>query len=499
VTRRTADILYGVFRSADLRIALPLSELREVIMRPPAFTPLPASSPGLLGAVNLRHVVIPVLDLCLLCGRPGSAGSGRVIVIVARDGRVFGLLADEIEGSMTVAPEELLEMSVAGNVRSLFSHTFERPEDGTVVALLDADSIAGLPGIPVVRDRGVHVPIAAHRPSAPSPTVLLLQCGDIGLCIDVDHVHSVIPQLRLHKSALAGEMCHGTVELNGYAVPVVDTLRMLSLGVQQSEAAQRGLAVALPRGLVVLAVSEISAIAATTIEDLLLLPSLGLPRTGLITGVRRDGQGGGQLVIDGAALRSNSELDALAALCIPIEEAGRAERAAADGAASPAPVDVPSGRRVVPSVRKFLTYDAGIEVATLLEQVAEIVPYPAHPITVAVGNVLGIFTHRKASVPVMSLPGLLGLGSGVDPMTARVVLIETVDGNLVGFAVPALHAIEESIWEEMGNGDSWDAARLLSRRPLVKLGTPGRARMLPHLDLVAMVRSEQAVVGLPLT
>src|SRR3712207_238773 len=134
-------------------------------MRPPRFSPLPAAADGLLGAVNLRHVVIPVLDLCRLAGFGAHEGSGeggdagKVIVIVAREGQVFGLLADEIEGVARVTADALLETTVAGEGRALFSHTFERPEGRAVVSLLDAAAIAARPGIPVVKDVGLRPPI----------------------------------------------------------------------------------------------------------------------------------------------------------------------------------------------------------------------------------------------------------------------------------------------------------------------------------------------------
>src|SRR3954469_5212303 len=117
----TTHALYGVFHAGDVRVALPLDELREVIMRPPRFSPLPATATGLLGAVNLRHVVIPVLDLCQLAGYEANDDGGRVIVIVARDDRLFGLLADEIEGVTRVTADALLETTVAGARPALFS------------------------------------------------------------------------------------------------------------------------------------------------------------------------------------------------------------------------------------------------------------------------------------------------------------------------------------------------------------------------------------------
>src|SRR5215207_1419138 len=105
---RVADGLYGVFTVNEVQVALPLSELREVIPCPPTFEPLLASAPGLVGAVNLRHQVIPVIDLRGVLGM--DAGSPMdVVVIVAHEAHAFGLLATGVHGVVRVEPDELFE------------------------------------------------------------------------------------------------------------------------------------------------------------------------------------------------------------------------------------------------------------------------------------------------------------------------------------------------------------------------------------------------------
>jgi purine-binding chemotaxis protein CheW len=487
----TTQALFGVFHAGDIRVALPLDELREVIMRPPRFSPLPATATGLLGAVNLRHVVIPVLDLCRLAGHTEGNDDARVIVIVACGDRLFGLLADEIEGVTRVTGDALLATTVAGDRPALFSHTFERAEDGEVVSLLDAEAISRLPGIPVVHDpgpRGAELGAGGDHADTTRRNVLLLGCGRIGLCIDVRHVHSVIPQLTVHPSALAGTTCRGVVHLQDKAVPAVDPLRLLGLGSLPDDGTLRGLVLAMPRGLVVLTVSDIADIASVPVGDVLPLPPVGMPKGGFLTGVLRTATGAQHLVLDGEALRSDAELDGLGGLGVSLS--GRT------GAAPPPVVTRqdkgrPDGREIVPNVRKFLTYSVGPEAATPLAQITEIVPYPAHAIALDSGRaLLGIFTHRRLSVPLLSLPVLLGLARPPDRDTARVLLVDTPAGELVGFVVPALHAIEDSVWEENAPAQPAEPGALLQRGPLVKIGTEGAGRLLPHLDLTALVAAE---------
>jgi purine-binding chemotaxis protein CheW len=151
----------------------------------------------------------------------------------------------------------------------------------------------------------------------------------------------------------------------------------------------------------------------------------------------------------------------------------------------------PDGRRVIASVRKFLTYSAGMEAATPLDQVTEILPYPPQLIGLEdAAPMLGIFTHRKMSVPLLALPTMLGLPEAIDPATARVLLVGTGDGALVGFVVPGLHAIEDSVWEESAPKESSDPSTMLQRGPLVKIGTDEQGRLLPHVDLAALVGTE---------
>ncbi|MEU8229676.1 chemotaxis protein CheW [Actinoplanes sp. NPDC048967] len=487
----TTDALFGVFRAGDIRVALPLDELREVIVRPPRFSPLPATAAGLLGAVNLRHVVIPVLDLCRLAGHAQGNPDGKVIVIVVVDDRLFGLLADEIEGVTRVSSGALLETTVAGGGPALLSHTFERPEDGEVVSLLDAGAITRLPGVPIVRDtgpRGVAIGAGREHADASQRTVLLLGCGPIGLCIEVSHVHSVVPRLTVHASPLGGATCRGVVHLQDNAVPVVDPLRLFGLGSVPDDQNLRGLVLAMPRGLVVLMVSDIADIITVPAGDVLPLPAVGMHKGGFLTGVLRTEQGGQHLVLDGAALRADAELDALGSLGVPLK--GHSKQAPPATVSRPE-TESPDGRRVVPSVRKFLTYSVGREAATPLHQITEILPYPADIIPLDSGGaLLGVFTHRRLSVPLLSLPTLLGLAGRPDPATARVLLVDTPGGELVGFVVPGLHAIEESVWEEPARDDSGAPGAVFQHGPLVKIGTDAAGRLLPHVDLKELVAAE---------
>ena len=508
-----AEAIYGVFSVGSMQVALPLAELREVIPRPATFSQLPARAVGLVGAVNLRHLVIPVLDLRQLIGMEDDGGND-VIVIVARQDQVFGLLADEIRGVSRVPAHALMDMTVAGDVKPLFAHSFEQPGDGSVVSLLDSTAIAGLPGVPVVRDADPRnqSAMAALAGSdevdgaeyvrvgdADRRTVMLLRCAAINLSIDVRHVHSVIPKLVVRPSPLVGGACHGIVHLAGRSVPVVDPLMVMGLGVLPKDDTLRGIVLSLPSGLCVLSVSDVTNIETVPKDDVLPLPATGMNSSVFVMGALLIPGKGQNLVLDGEALRADPELDNFAGLGMPLEVAdgGEAEPDGGRGGNRRRPPEeedaekkVLDGRRMVPSVEKYLTYNVGIDVGTPLVQISEILPYPSDfiPLDNGDGIVQGVFTHRRATVPLLSLPTVLGRYEELDRATARVLLVDS-SGGYVGFIVPALNAIEESIWLEVEPGEAALSAPGAPSKRLVKVGTADVGRMLPYIDLAKLAAS----------
>ncbi|MEV6932334.1 chemotaxis protein CheW [Dactylosporangium sp. NPDC051485] len=466
-------VLYGVFTVADVHVALPLSELREVIPCPASFVPLLAAAPGLAGAVSLRHQVIPVVDLRQLLGLDSPARRD-VVVIVTYDGSVFGLLADAVRGVVDVAPEAELGMTVNSGLPPLFARTFERPEDGAVVCVLDCAAIRRLPGMVLAADAGgpsAAMAAAQERGTAATGcSMMLLRAGEIGLCVDVSHIHSVVPELVLKSSPIDGGVIHGVIELGERFVPAVDTLAVLGLGGLAPIDVKRGVALAYPRGLLTFAVTEVVAIVPVARGDVLAMPGFGVPPPAFAAGILPGQAGGSYLVLDGAGLRAEEELGTLAALGTPVRGGGQPARREA-AREEPGPGE---GRVIEPRVRTYLTYLAGPEVATPLTQIEEIVPHPGDVIPFAGGGAMrGVFTLHRSSVPLVDLPALLGEAAEIDPAAARVLLV-----GGVGFLVPALRAIEESTWEERVPAGT-PAPATLAGSPLVKIGT----RMLPRLNL----------------
>jgi purine-binding chemotaxis protein CheW len=131
-------VLTLVFSLGPEAYALPLRQVREVVQGP-ALTVLPTAPPSVLGLLNLRSDVLPVLDTSMLVGSPFPAPPRYVVVVETASGPV-GLASD--------GRPRIVELGVASGQE----HAQERAEpaaglhtvDGGPVLLLDVRTLVRL-------------------------------------------------------------------------------------------------------------------------------------------------------------------------------------------------------------------------------------------------------------------------------------------------------------------------------------------------------------------
>jgi purine-binding chemotaxis protein CheW len=494
---------YGVLSLDGMQLALPLTVLREVIPAPPELTRLPAVAAGLLGAVELRDRVIPVVDLGLALGQLSVSGRGQVIAVAVHDGHVVGLLADQVQGITTVGPQALQAMTAQGG-SLLFSHAFERPEDGTVCSLLDVPALFRMPGVPRLTDAGTGlgsdggqgpsgmfegdatqaVAGAAGRP------VMMIRCGPFHLGLDAVDVHTVLPEVRLQHSPVQGGSCRGTTAFGARQIPVVDPLEVLGLGRLPDDEGRQGILLRFEQGFVALMLSEVIDIVSVPAETVLAVPPLAVRRPEFFVGVTSQPGGRQHLLLDVTRLLVEPDLIGLSA-CNTGPGTGPQASGPISGNSSSAPEAALAEAGFARAGGTYLTFSIGVDIATPLDQIAEIVPFAADRAVTAVGSgpVLGMMMHRRQALPVVDLAALLESRHPTDAATGSVLLVRS-GGLQVGYLVQGLRAIETSIWEEDRDGDpvTRGAAGGLSGRPLLQLGPAGQERMVAFVDLLALCR-----------
>lgn len=494
VSDASVDV-YGLLTIAGVEVALALSSLREVVPCPERFTVLPTRAAGLLGTMEVRELVVPVLDLAPRMGWQTGHDDHRVVVVLSDGVRLLGVLAERLRHVQQVPAARLLAVHQDGG-EVLVTHTFRDTTSGGIVSVLDVAAILALTGVPTI-----DVPVAAPparaadaEPSTPGHEgaggsrrgLTLVQCGPYALALDVHQVHTTLPACDATPSVLDSDLCRGTMAYTGREVAVVDPLVLLGLGRLPQDTTGPGLVLDLGAGYVVLALTALLDIVDVAEHEITPLPAFTVRRPALFDGVLIGGGDRPSMVLDGGTLLADAALLALAHL--NVERAGGPAAAATpvdDGAGSGPEVQGAPGLG-----EPHLRYAAGVDVVTPLAQVSQILPFPRDLTPTHVAPfLLGTITHRGAVVPVLCLPTLLGL-TPVGDHAGRCLLVVDVDGQRVAHAVDALQGLEPLIWrddEDPGAAAGACATPTLRTSPLVQVG--GDTRLLPQLDLLAVTRT----------
>lgn len=114
--------------------------------------PVPCTPPFVLGVVNHRGQVLPVLDLQRLSGLPGQAAKeGCLAVVVEAGGMKFGIFAEAAEGAVRAGANELAPPPAppAGG-----REAFIRGVTREMVGVLDLEALARDPRIMVNEEVG---------------------------------------------------------------------------------------------------------------------------------------------------------------------------------------------------------------------------------------------------------------------------------------------------------------------------------------------------------
>lgn len=471
-----ADTVYGVLQIGATHIALSLGVLREVIPCPPQLSGLPASAVGLLGAISVRGKVLPVLDLRVVLGLDAPRHDGQVVVVVRHGGALLGLLTDGVRG-LTKLPAGMLNAMSSGSHPLLFSGSFERTEDRSVVSVIDAEAVMRLPGVPLLRDDSSTASNATVA-SVPRCALMLVRCGKVRLAMEVADIHTTLPEVKLLPSSMDGWVCRGVVEHAGVQLPAIDPLALMSLGTLPEGEPCQALLLRFPGGMVALLVSQVIDIVRVPETDLLALSPLAVRRPELFRAALRVADHGDHLVLARGVLQLEPDLRALSTL--NATPGAPMDNPAAGVATTAAAIAHARGSAVI-------TYDIGAEVATRLTQVIEVLPLPTDFARMVSGHaaVTGMFTHRGHSVTLVCLASLLEGSGRPDPAHARVLVVGVADAYF-GFVVPKLCHIESTVWEAQRKDPTATKPSALGRHAVVEIGTGMQRRTLHLVDLHAL-------------
>ncbi|OYT85560.1 MAG: hypothetical protein CFE46_17605 [Burkholderiales bacterium PBB6] len=480
---------YGGFTLGGMSLALPMDSLREVLPLL-ALLPMPCPAVHVIGGIDLRGVMVPVLDLRLLLGRPAPKLASPSVVVMIEQGRILGLLTDGVNGIFRSRDQRLHPARVTDAVAAVLAGSLFRDDDQSLVNVLDPAALAALPQVPMVDDpeperqqtSADHEAVGVLQSSLP---LMLIRCGVVPLALDAMSVHATLASPVIERSALAMGDCRGVIDYAGLKLPAVDLMALCGLGPLPADGPLQAFVLRLERGMVACLVQQVMDVVSVEKTDVLNVPTFALPHPTLFRGavpasrlaadvLVRTGVTAQQfLLLDGDALLTNEVLVNLGQT--------NAHALGDQGSAEGFDAAMTTGLG-----RAMITYALGGETATPIDQVCEILPYTCDvSLFQNRGALLGMLVNRGRTIPVMCLSRLAGFGAISASPSVSILVVES-GPELVGFAVPALRTIEPADWEPElpQHGAPDDAlARELGSRRLAQVGQPGAQRLLRTLDL----------------
>lgn len=132
-------------RVGEQELCIDVMMVREIRGWSPA-TPMPRTPPHVVGMVNLRGAVIPVIDLAARLGfTPSQAGVRHVIVVTEVGNQLIGFLVDGVTDTIEVTADQIQPTPDAASERAKAFVGGIVVRENRLIALLTLNELLTLP------------------------------------------------------------------------------------------------------------------------------------------------------------------------------------------------------------------------------------------------------------------------------------------------------------------------------------------------------------------
>jgi purine-binding chemotaxis protein CheW len=491
-----ALLQFGVFRLAGMQLALHQQALREVAPMG-VLTPVPSECPSILGAISLRGLMVPVMDVRRLLEPDVAHPAASTVVVIEWEGRVLGLAADSVVGVYVLPAEKVHQVRPKDALLSVLQGGFERPDAGSLVSLLCVRSITRHAQLPMTTVTSATSASQAEHAGGSTAAVgliehrahlMLFRSHGVPMAVATRVVHTTISEPELVSTQFASGMFLGMMRFGESEIPAVQLGALCGLQPVANASRPQAFVVKSEAGFVAFLVDSIIDVVQADAQQMAAIPRYAPLERGMFSGTlpqqalveQRDDSTAFYLLLSEQALTADPRIKDLGHISARRHSsASVAGRGADDGSA-------------FQDCGQMLIYHVGFEVATPLRQVVEILGWSPE---LAIEGLDGasLIMSRGRPVPVFCLATLLGGTApedGAAGFTTSVLLVAD-DGELVGFKVPRLVTIDRG--RRAANRSEPSAALGASavrsdRMDVVLVGLGADQRVLRHLDLVQLAR-----------
>lgn len=277
VTKRAQCI---TFRAGELRFALPMTAIREII-KVPEIQPSVLNYPYSLGLVNLRGEVVPVIDLARFLAIPEAAtdAENARIIVLPLGGQLFGFRVSSVENILAYYEEDLLPIPLFDQPKvELFRGLLANAQSGYAILLHEGKLLS--------HDEILHLTQGhsdLYRNEAVSKERARAVTWRKFLNFRLDELFS-LPLAQVEEIALCGTdllkppgypaFVPGIFKLRGEVITLVDLRALYRLGATAMRSEQKILVVKGSAGKFGLLVDNVESICTADESEKVRLPSL---------------------------------------------------------------------------------------------------------------------------------------------------------------------------------------------------------------------------------
>jgi purine-binding chemotaxis protein CheW len=479
---------FGVFTLGAMQLALPIAALKEVTPMG-SLSELPTEADCVIGAISLRGLMVPVVDLRLIIHSKGDLPPNADVVVMEHEGRLLGLAADGVVGVYTLADDAVSSVRPMDPLSSVLQAGFQRPDDDSMVSVLSPSAIASIPQVPLVSappkvlstpafatGEGKRVSGLIEDPRH----LMLMRCGGIPLAIASQAVHTTLIQPEVRGSHLSAGQFKGMMRFGEQDIPALELSALCGFAPMEAGVKPQAFLMQFPAGLVAFLVDEIVNVVVADGHQIAPVPLFAnlqahmfsgtLPSEAIAQDASEAARGGPgfHLILDDAHMQRDAHLAEVAAMA---QQVGRVEV----GLSTAARTAKAQGFR---ESGQMVSYNVGVDVASPIGQISEILPWDAASAVQGM-NGSSLLMSRGRPIPVYCLSGLLGnaRGARAAERSGQVLVVEA-QGQLIGFKVPHLVTIGD------GKTAPREASDLLP--DVVLMGMADGERVLRLVDLHAV-------------
>ncbi|MCZ8014768.1 MAG: chemotaxis protein CheW [Limnobacter sp.] len=453
-----SDEVFGAFRLGSMALALPMTVLREVV----PFTrlqQLPTAAPWVLGGLDLRGVLVPVVDLSVLLGHTDQADHRQCVVIVAHDGHLAGVVATAVDCLFSASTQKLNVFHGTDPVGRVARGSLQNPVSGKLLTVLCAQALMALPQLPAVSDpephRQSHALSQEHASAEEHHRIPLLLMRSRGLlfAVNPEEIETTMPRAQLKSKDVCNGHYKGNAIYREREIPAISLTDYLNFGVEAGplktnmcvgDPAQPAFVLRFGQGAMAVLIDEILDIVQVNPNQLIDLPNIAVLKTKVLRQTiavhsiyPEQPHDEHFYVIHPKGMVADQGLKALADLV------HRAENTK----------DVPEesdhqrkGLRRLEVDQRVIVFDMNGDHVIPISEIAEVLPYRGVKEAFPRDNPFrGIMTHRNRAIPVVDLAQHLGLPRQ-KLNTSSNVLVVHLENQPIGLAVGCLRSIEQANW-----------------------------------------------------